>query len=781
MRGPRLRLIITFLIALPIGFILSFGLMLALNAEYRHFSLFLPVLAIFFALLAVFVLDKPLGLHAFQWPDPNEDNMTDFSNRILERLMLILNLGAVKGIIGMIVGAVIGAALALSIRGAMGLPLLDSVRVNINPTGFEVAAVCASLLGTIGFLIGVGALTDWLKWCVGLETPLHHGPPPGKPAWTRYFSVDYNHKVIGVQYSVTGILLLLIAGFLAIMFRLELAQPDIQFLTPNTFNTFISAHGMIMIGSILLGVGGLMNYLVPLMIGASDMAFPRLNAFGFWVNVPGAILLVAAIVLGGWDTGWTGYPPLSAEFDKQPLISEQLSFWATQVEDAFTQDDVVSPTGATLAGQLRGLQTMFNPLQPVGVQLFFIGVYFIGLSSIVGSANLLVTVARMRAKGMTLFRMPIFVWASVATSIIQLTATQLIGLSFLMVVVQRLFGMGFFDPLPALGMPDGHTYPVGNPILFQHLFWFYSHPAVYVFILPGLGIISELLPVFCRKPLFGYKWIALSSLAIALVGFVVWAHHMFTSGMEDFLRVPFMYSTMLVAIPTGVKFFSWLGTMWRGKLVFPTPMLFVLGGISVFLIGGLSGPPNATVSTDLFLHDTYWIVGHFHATMFGGFIFPFFAALYYWYPKVTGRMYNEFWGKVHFWMITPAFWVMSLGQMWVGLLGMRRRIVDYDAALGITGGHIAVTAAAIIIGISVIIMLINFILSARSVEESEPNPWGSRSPEWQIPSPIPEHSYAQPFMVVGDPYEYGLPGSSYVNMNPGATMAGGIGAAAASD
>ncbi len=632
--------------------------------------------------------------------------------------MLVLSLGIVRGLIGMIIGTAIGMAVTVAIRLGMGLPAWDAVST-ANPSGVEVAAVIGALVGTMGFMIGAGVLTDWFKWMQGQETPMHHGPPEGKPAWTRYFNVDYNHKVIGIQYTVTGIFLLIVAGSLAIIFRLELTAPGTQFLQPSRYNTFMSAHGMIMIGSILLGVGGMMNYLVPLMIGASDMAFPRLNAFGYWINVPGAILLISALIIGGWDTGWTGYPPLSAQFNK-----------------------------------------------PMGVQLFFLGVYFVGLSSIVGSVNVLVTAARMRATGMGLFRMPIFVWAAIATSLIQLTATQLIGLSFLMVLVQRVLGMGFFDPTPnELG------YPVGNPVLYQHLFWFYSHPAVYVFILPGLGIISELLPVFCRKPLFGYKWIAMSSLAIALVGFLVWAHHMFASGMSEYLRVPFMYSTLLVAVPTGVKFFSWLGTMWQGKLSFPTPMLFVLGAISVFLIGGLSGPPNGTVSTDLFLHDTYWVVGHFHATMFGGFVFPFFAALYYWYPKVTARMYNETLGKLHFWLMTPAFWMMSLGQMPIGLLGMRRRIADYDPALGITTGHVLITISALLIGTSVVIMLYNFIVSARTAEVAEQNPWGSRSPEWQIPSPIPEHSYAQPFMVVGDPYEYGLPGSTYVNMSPSGALA----------
>src|SRR5690606_2980162 len=331
--------------------------------------------------------------------------------------------------------------------------------------------------------------------------------------------------------------------------------------------------------------------------------------------------------------------------------------------------------------------------------------------------------------------------------------------ALMMVTMQRLFGMGFFDPTsPAAGIP------AGDPILYQHLFWFYSHPVVYVFVLPGLGIISELLPVFSRKPLFGYKWIALSSVAIALVGFLVWAHHMYTSGMSEFLRVPFMFSTMLVAVPTGVKLFSWVGTLWGGKLEFPTPMLFTLGAISVFLIGGVTGPILGTVPTDLHLHDSYWIVGHFHATMFGGFVFPFFAALYYWYPKITGRMYNETLGKLHFWLMTPGFWLMSLGQMRIGLLGMRRRIADYDPALGIDFTQALVTMSALIIGWSILIMIYILISSARTAPAASHNPWRSRSPEWQVPSPMPAMNYDSPFEVVGEPYDYGLT-DTYVNMN----------------
>jgi cytochrome c oxidase subunit 1 len=347
--------------------------------------------------------------------------------------------------------------------------------------------------------------------------------------------------------------------------------------------------------------------------------------------------------------------------------------------------------------------------------------------------------------------MPILVWGSIATAIISLTATQLIGLSFQLVSFQRLFGMGFFDPASG-----------GNPILFQHLFWFYSHPAVYVFVLPGLGVISELLPVFARKPLFGYRWVALSSLGIALVGFLVWAHHMFTSGMNEYLRVPFMYSTLLVAVPTGIKFFSWVGTLWGGKISTPTPMLFVLGGIVVFLLGGLSGPPNATVATDLQLHDTYFIVGHFHDTMFGGYIFPFFAAIYYWFPKATGRKMNEKLGKLHFWLMIAGMLALTLLMMYAGLNGMRRRIADYDPALGLDAYHLGMTIGAFMIATSVLVFFFNLINSLIHGEAATGNVWNSRSPEWQVPSPLPVHNYEREFEVVGEPYDYGLPGSVYV-------------------
>lgn len=634
--------------------------------------------------------------------------------------MSLMKLGLVRGLVGQLIGTLIGFASVMIVRGL-------STKFDTIWFG-EAAWPIGAVFGVFGFMVGVGSMTAWFQWMKGVFPPMRHGPIPGEPTWTRYFSPDINHKVIGVQYGVLSMIVLMIGGGMAVIFRSELARSGLQFLDPGLYNTVISMHGWATLAAVLIGIGAMANYLVPLMIGADDMAFPRMNAFAFWINVP-AVLLLLGSLFAQWDSGWTMYPPLS----------------------------------------LRG---------PVGYQLAAYAIYMIGLSSILGSINIIVTMLTMRAPGMSLFRMPIFCWAMLATSILQMTATQVIGQAMLMLSLERSLGLGFFSPdsgfastmtFLATGATEVTTkaLPHGDPVLFEHLFWFYSHPAVYIFVLPGLGIISELLPVFARKPLFGYKWIAMSSVAIALVGFLVWGHHMFTSGFAPWLRYTFMISTMFVGVPTGVKFFSWLGTLWGGKLSFETPMLFVLGAISVFLIGGLSGPVLATVATDMPLHDSYFVVGHFHATLFGGFVFPFFAAIYFWYPKITGRMYNEGLGKLHFAIMTPAFWLMSIGQMTVGVMGMRRRIADYDPALGYGGietGHIVITISAFLIAFSILIMIFNLFNSADVGELAGNNPWRSRSPEFQIPSPIPEHSYPVPITVVGEPYDYGLAGSTYVQV-----------------
>ena len=614
----------------------------------------------------------------------------------------ILTLGLVKGILGGIVGAGIGLGLTTAIRALMGLAAWH----------VEAASAVASTTGLLGFLVGLGAFADWWRWARGAQAGHPEHAAPDQPQWTRYFSFDPNHKIIGLQYAVTALLFLSIAGVMALLIRIELSASGLQIVSADAYNTTMSLHGIVMISAILVGIAGLANYLLPIMIGAPDMAFPRLNALSFWLVPPGAFIMLLSMVTGGFDTGWTGYPPLG----------------------------VVAPLGA---------------------QFFYLGFFFLGFSSILGSINFLTTIFKLRAPGMTFFRMPIFVWAVLATSLIQFIATQFIAMSFLMVVAERLLGIGFFDPTRG-----------GNTILFQHIFWFYSHPAVYLFVLPGFGIISELLPVFARKPLFGYSWVALSSVGIALAGFLVWAHHMFATGLGPMLQIAFQFSTLLVAVPTGVKIFSWLGTLWRGKLSFESPMLFVLGAIVIFLLGGLTGPFLGIVAVDLYLHETYWVVSHFHQTMFGGFLFPFVAATYFWFPKVTGYRYREGLGKVHFWLMFVGFLIQTVGMYRVGLMGMLRRIADYAPRPGLVEWNLFTTVGGAMVALAMVVFGINLLVSLLAREPAPVNPWRARSLEWQIPSPPPELNFPAPPVVVGGPYDYGVPDSTYVQFEP-ASAGGG--------
>jgi cytochrome c oxidase subunit 1 len=617
------------------------------------------------------------------------------------------------GLVRAFVGAGVGGAVGI------GLIVLPRLLLRMEPTYEPAPATAVSIVtGVVGWLIGVGAFRDWWGWALGQPAGPPSPPPADEPRWLRYLSYDTNHKVIGIQYTLTMLTLMCLAGLMAMAIRLELAAPGMQFLTTDAYNTLVGNHGILMIAVILIGIAGLSNYFVPILLGAQDMAFPRLNAFSYWLVLPAGLLILLSLATGGFSTGWTGYPPLGAR-------------------------------------------------DPLGAQFFYLGVFVLGLSSILGSVNLITTIFKMRAPGMKMFRMPIFCWSVLAASFIQLVATQFIAMAFLMVVAQRLLGIGFFDPTKG-----------GNALLYQNLFWFYSHPVVYVFVLPGFGIISELLPVFARKPLFGYRVVAISSMAIAFVGFLVWGHHMFATGMSTGGMIYFMFATLLVAVPTGVKIFSWLGTLWQGvlgtlngrsRVTFPTPMLFVLGAILLFLLGGLTGPFLAVIPEDLYLTDTYWVVSHFHQVMFGGFLLTFFAAVYYWFPKMTGYRCSELLGKVNFWLMLAGMLVMNFFLYRVGLLGMLRRVADYEPSLGFGPSNLAATVGGFMIGFSVLIFLINMVWSLARKRPSPDNPWNSRSPEWQISSPPSEENFPVLPEVVGDPYEYGVPGAVYMRFGGAGT------------
>ncbi len=610
-------------------------------------------------------------------------------------MLHFLKTGLVRGLLTAPLAFALGAGLVALIRRFLGLnPLFAPGPVTAVGAVFSVP----------GFLIGVGAFNDWLRWTRGIPAA-PPAPPEVTPYWLRFFNFDPNHKVIGIQYIVTGLIVMSIAGGIALAMRAELSLPGLQVLSADGYNTALSLHGILMIYIILVNVAGLGNYLVPLMLGIQDMAFPRLNALSFWLTPPAGVMVLSSIAAGGFNTGWTGYPPL-------------------------------------------GLQA------PLGIQFFYLGVFFLGFSSIIGSVNFLTTILKLRAPGMTLFRMPIFVWGILSTAIIQLIATQFIAMAFLMVVIERLLGISFFNPAGG-----------GSAILFQHIFWFYSHPVVYVFVLPGFGIISELLPVFARKPLFGYQWIALSSMAIAIMGFLVWAHHMFATGLGTSLSLVFMISTLLVSIPTGVKIFSWLATIWGGKLSFEPPLLFTVGAIFIFLLGGLTGPFLALVPVDLYLTETYWVVAHFHQTMFGGFVFPFVAAIYFWFPKMTGYRTSERLGQINFILLLVGFLMQSLFMYRIGLSGMLRRVVDYIPQPNFTEFNILISIGGTLVGLSFLVFFINIVRSLILKIPAPANPWNARSPEWQISSPPPEENYPVLPRVVNGPYDYGVPGSTYIHFD----------------
>jgi cytochrome c oxidase subunit 1 len=493
-----------------------------------------------------------------------------------------------------------------------------------------------------------------------------------------------DHKKIGIMYLINSILFFLAGGILALVVRLELAVPGLQLVDEAFYNQAFTMHASFMLFLFVIPIlAGFGNYVVPLQVGAPDMAFPRINALSFWLLPLGGALMASGFLVSGGAaaSGWTEYPPLSG-------------------------------------GQYSG----------TGTDLWIMGLTLIGTSSILGSINFLVTIFKMRAPGMTLFRMPILVWTILVTSVLVLMATPVLTSALVMLFIDRNYGGHFFDPANG-----------GNAVLYQNVFWFYSHPAVYIMILPAMGIISEILPVFSRKPLFGYKAFVFATVAIGALGFSVWAHHMFTTGA---VFLPFFsLMTFLIAVPTGVKMFNWIATMWRGKLSFETPMLYSIGFLTMFLLGGINGAFSAAVPVDFAIHDTYWVVAHIHYVLFGGSVFAIFAGIYYWFPKMTGRMLGEGLGRIQFVLMFIGFNLTFFPMHQLGLAGMPRRIADYAASTGWSELNLAATAGGFIIAFAMLPFFWNVLVSLRNGKIANDDPWEANTLEWVTTSPPPAYNF----------------------------------------
>ncbi len=520
-------------------------------------------------------------------------------------------------------------------------------------------------------------------------TALH----PAAPAYrsTLYdWVTTTDHKKIGIMYVINSFLFFFIGGLLALGVRVELAQPGLQFVTDQTYNEIFTMHATFMIFLFVIPMlAGFGNYIVPLQLGAPDMAFPRINALSLWMLPLAGILLLLSFVTGGSAAaGWTSYSPLA-----QDRIGQAVNAGAGTGQD-----------------------------------LWIVALVLIGTSSILGAVNFLVTIFKMRAPGMTLFRMPIMTWTVLVTSVLVLMATPVITSALIMLFIDRNYGGAFFDPANG-----------GDAILYQNIFWFYSHPAVYVMVLPAMGMISEILPVFSRKPLFGYKAFVFATAGIGALGFSVWAHHMFTTGA---VYLPFFsLMTFLIAIPTGVKMFNWIFTLWRGQLTFSTPLLFALGFLSMFLLGGINGAFSASVPVDFALHDTYFVVAHIHYVLFGGSVFGIMAGLYYWFPKMSGRMLDETLGKTQFVLMFIGFNLTFFPMHELGLSGMPRRIADYSGTAGWNDLNLAATVGGFTIAASMVPLLWNIFVSLRSGKPAGDDPWEGNTLEWATSSPPPPYNF----------------------------------------
>src|SRR5579864_1512475 len=521
-----------------------------------------------------------------------------------------------------------------------------------------------------------------------------HPPPEG---FVRKYVFSLDHKVIGFQYFITGLLIMLIAGSFAELIRLQLTEPQGAIMSHSAYNEMFTMHGTAMVWLVLIPLvtGALGNFVMPLQIGARDVAFPWLNMISFWLFPPAGILLFGSFLAGAPQAGWTEYPPVSLQM-------------------------------------------------PFGTSMWCMAIFLIGVSSTITGINFLVTIMKMRAPGMTWTRTPLFVWATGVTAFLSFIATANLSAALAQLFIERTFGPPFFDPLHG-----------GSPVLWQHVFWFYSHPAVYIMILPAFGIVSEIIPTFVRRPIFGYKAIAYSSVSIGLLSFMVWAHHMFTSGLQHWEQFMFMALTMVIAVPTGIKIFSWIATLWGGKIHLGSPLLFVLGFLSTFTFGGITGILLASVPVDVHEHASYFVVAHLHYVLFGGSVFGIFAGIYYWWPKMTGRMLDERLAKWHFWLMFLSFNATFLPMHWIGLHGMPRRVATYDPIYAST--NLFVSISAFVLGACMLIFAYNALRSAKHGDPAGPNPWGARTLEWMIPSPAPYYNFAEIPVVLSGPYDYGKP------------------------
>jgi cytochrome c oxidase subunit 1 len=495
-----------------------------------------------------------------------------------------------------------------------------------------------------------------------------------------------NHKDIGTMYLVFAFTMAVIGGIMSLIIRAELWQPGLQLVQPHFFNQMTTVHALVMVfGFVMPAFTGLANWQIPLMIGAPDMALPRVNNWGFWLLPPAATLLVISLFVpgGGPAAGWTLYPPLTVQ---------------------------------------GGMGTDFT----------IFAVHLLGMSSILGSINVITTVLNMRAPGMTLMKMPMFVWSWLITAFLLLAAMPVLAGAVTMLLTDRHFGTSFFNAAGG-----------GDPVLFQHIFWFFGHPEVYILVLPAFGVFSQIIPTFARKPLFGYTSMVYATATIAFLSFIVWAHHMYTVGMPMAGELFFMYATMLIAVPTGVKVFNWVSTMWRGAMTFETPMLWAIGGVFTFTMGGLTGLMLSITPADFQYHDTYFVVAHFHYTIIGGSVLALFGAIYYWLPKWTGHMYNETAGKWHFWLTMIGFHLTFFPQHFSGLAGMPRRIPDYNAMF--VEFNQWSTIGAFIVILSQVIFFHQVWKSAKGGEKATGQVWeGAEGLEWTLPSPAPYHSFATP-------------------------------------